>query len=209
MFTRLRDHYNPLEGYIGVPIFDETQKMNIYLPQYLNNYASYSSDRIELLYGEPRSFRNYYLIADKFMTNFHQNEKLFSDGYDKKFILDNSLYLIKELINVGVDGISFEFTADKSILFTSKLLGLTVYCEVYFDNENELNEIEVITNIYQGHNQIFTCTSDLALAVQQIHNAKEQVEKMSGAVIEYENLSDATATAETLSDYRSFQLAGF
>ena len=159
--------------------------------------------------GEPQSAKYYYNIADKFISLFHLQEgKSFPIGYEKSFIVNNSIYLIKELIDLGVDNISFEFTLDNSIIFTSKLLDRTIYCEVYFDTDNGLNEIEIITNIYKDKNQVFTYTSDLQTAIQELNSQKTIFEGSSNSRRD-QYLSEASGSFEPVPDYRYLELAAF
>lgn len=184
-------------------------KMHAYSQKFFNSDTYYLSDGREMVYGESWLSKRYYLIADQFMTVFRQKAHIFSNGCDENFITANSLYFINKLLNIGVENIAFEITDDESILFTSKLSGSSVYCEVYFDNINGSNEIEVITNIYKGHNQIFTSTADFSRTLEGLNEVKKQFEEAANELVPARNLSETTTAAEPLPNYRTLQLAGF
>ena len=185
------------------------RKMPIYSQKFFNSDTYYLSDGREMVYGESWLSKRYYLIADKFMTLFNRKAHQFSNERDENFIITNSLYFINELLNMGVENIAFEITDDESILFTSKLSGSRLYCEVYFDNINGSNEIEVITNIYKGHNQVFTSTADFTRTLDEINKFKTRLEDAASAFTPVRNLSETTTSAEPLPNYRTLQLAGF
>jgi len=63
----------------------------------------------------------------------------------------NSLFieeLVENLVSLNPEYISFELTTDSSIFFQSIIKNKTVYLELFFEENEERLEVELITNVY-------------------------------------------------------------
>lgn len=150
----------------------------------------------------------YYNILERFLNALdnHSND-IFQDKYDLNFIKSNTTNLIQELFALNVDYVNFEFTLDESILLTSKLFGKRVYCELYFDIDDQINQIEVLTNIYDNKNQVFTGVSDIPGTIEAIFNIRKEFIQTEDKNERFVLLPEASGSIGEIQDYRNIEYA--
>jgi len=151
----------------------------------------------------------YYNTLEQFLNALDNNSvSVFGNKYDLNFIKSNTTSLIQELFTIGVDYVNFEFTLDESILLTSKLSGKKVYCELYFDIEDQINQIEVLTNIYDNKNQIFTGVSDIQGTIEAIFDiSKDFIKILDDQEEGFVLLPEASGSFGEIQDYRNIEYA--
>jgi len=181
---------------------------------YNMEYSSSSNTQSPIWYLLPEAAilktmnNNYFQIADKFITRFEiaQNNN-FVVHCEKSFIIESCLSIIKELSNLDLEKINIEFTLDSSILFTSKFLDTTIYNEAFFDKNYEINEIEIITNIYQCKKQIFTCLSDIEGTIEAVQEQTVAIRNYKPYEQSEPYLSKPSGAYEKIPDYGSYQFS--
>jgi hypothetical protein len=124
-------------------------------------------------------------------TNY---ESLFTNDISKKLIIELSLSLLDILVKDKHSNIKFEFTHDQSIIFSSELLNNKLFAEIFFD-ENDINEIEVVTNIFKDKKQIKHLTGGFNESIEFINDFSKNQNK------EYRFIPSISSSAEELSIY--------
>lgn len=117
-----------------------------------NQLINIHPSTLERFFKEKKS-RMYIQLFVEFLKKWDKKEANFR-GFPKATVFEKTKKVIDELLTLDPEYITFELTEDCSVFFQSLVNGKNIYLELFFTKEVK-DEVEVITNIYQGGKNIF------------------------------------------------------